>query len=97
MELLFDDRDYDRLEVDSAYTRGLSASVVTLYRSRLQLLRAARDDGDLQAMRCLRFQRLETSSKFHHSIHLDEQHCLVVELHPHSTALRIVEVRTVQK
>jgi toxin HigB-1 len=97
MELLFDDREYDRLEVDPAYTRGLPASVVGLYRSRLHLLRAARDESDLQAMRCLRFQALETSSKSQHSIHLDEQHCLVVELRPHPTALCIVEVRTIRK
>jgi plasmid maintenance system killer protein len=97
MELLFDELDYDRLEVDSTFTFGLSASVVALYRSRLQLLRAARDNRDLQAIRCLRLQRLEISSKFRNSIHLDEQNCLVVELRPHSTVLRIVEVRTVQK
>lgn len=94
MELSFDDTDYDRLEVDPAYTHGLPASVVALYRSRLQILRAARDESDLQAMQCLRFHPLETAFDSKYSIHLGEQHCLIVELQAHSRDLQILEVRT---
>lgn len=98
MELSFADTDYDRLEVDPTYTHGLPASVVTLYRSRLQLLRAARDASDLRALKCLRFHPLETHSDSRHSVRLDDQHCLIVELHEQSpaAALLIVELRSTQ-
>lgn len=79
MELVFADYDYDRLEVDSGYTRGFSEGVVALYRGRLQLLRAAHDERDLTAMECLRFQPLPRSRR-QHSVHLDEQYSLIVEL-----------------
>lgn len=95
MELSFADTDYDRLEVDPQYSHGLPASVVALYRSRLQLLRAARDASDIEALKCLRFRPLETRSNSRHSVHLDDKHCLVVELQEQSpaAALLIVEVR----
>lgn len=98
MELSFADTDYDRLEVDSAYSHGLPASVVALYRSRLQLLRATHDASDLEALKCLRFRSLETPSNSRHSVHLDDQHCLIVELHAQSNAvgLLIIEVRKAQ-
>jgi toxin HigB-1 len=95
MELAFDDKAYDRLEVDAAYSHGLPAAVVALYRSRLQLLRAARDERDLTAIRCLRFRPLLARSRRQHSVRLNNQYCLIVELQrrPNGVALQIVEVR----
>ena len=94
MELIFDDDDYDRLETDSNYFRGFSPDVVALYRSRLQLLRAAHDERDLTVMQCLRFRPLPRSRR-RHSIFLDEQHCLTVELQkqPDGAVERILIVR----
>lgn len=98
MELSFADTDYDRLEVDPTYTHGLPAPLVALYRGRLQLLRAAQDARDLRALKCLRFHPLEADSGSRHSVHLDDQHCLIVELHEQSStpALLIIEVRNTQ-
>jgi toxin HigB-1 len=95
MELSFIDKDYDRLEVDVGYSHGLPAAVVGLYRSRLQLLRAARDEHDLASMRCLAFRPLNARSRRHHSIRLNNQYCLIVELQRRrgDAFLQIEEVR----
>jgi plasmid maintenance system killer protein len=95
MELVFEDKAYDRLEVDAGYSHGFPAAVVVLYRSRLQLLRAARDQRDLTAMRCLYFRPLPPRSRRQHSIYLDRQHRLVVELKRHSddVVAKLVVVR----
>lgn len=94
MELTFEDKAYDRLEVDASYSRGFPAAVVTLYRSRLQLLRAAHDHRDLTAMRCLYFHSLPGRSRRQHAIRLNDEYSLIVELQTQlGTAARILVVR----
>jgi plasmid maintenance system killer protein len=95
MELVFNEKAYDRLEVDASYTHGFSQIVVGLYRSRLQLLRAAQDEQDLKALKSLSFLPLPQRSPPQHAIRLDDVHTLVVELQqlPSRVALNIVEVR----
>jgi proteic killer suppression protein len=95
MELYFYDSSYDRLEIDRAYTHGLPAPLVTLYRKRLQLLRAARDVADLAAMRTLRLVTLATHPNRTLSVHLSRPYCLIVELRERTnpSALWIVEIR----
>lgn len=100
MELIFGDKDYERLEADPSFTHGFSAPVVTLYRSRLQLLRAAHAERDLTAMRCLCYQpSLSTRSRRRHSIRLNSSHSLIIELRrrPDDQIARIVIVRIVNE
>ena len=95
MELVFDDKALDRLEVDASFSHGLAHSVVVLYRGRLQLLRAAQDERDLKAMTCLRFQPIPSRSRRQHSIRIDDKHSLIVEVQHLSSgnSLTIVELR----
>ncbi|HTE43423.1 MAG TPA: type II toxin-antitoxin system RelE/ParE family toxin [Steroidobacteraceae bacterium] len=80
MELVFNDKAYDRLEVDASYSHGFSASVVVHYRSRLQLLRAAQDERDLKAMACLNYHSIPPRSRRQHSVRIDDKHCLIIEV-----------------
>lgn len=98
MELIFEDKAYHRLEVDASYSRGFPAAVVTLYRSRLQLLRAAHHHRDLVEMRCLYFHLLPGRSRRQHSIRLTDQYSLIVELkkQPDVVAAQILVVRVDQ-
>lgn len=84
MQLLFENKAYDRMEVDAGYSNGFAASVVALYRSRLQLLRAAHAERDLTEMRCLCFEQLPAQPRRQHSIRLDGQYSLIVELRQRS-------------
>jgi plasmid maintenance system killer protein len=93
MELIFENKAYDRLEIDADYSHGFAAPVVALYRSRIQLLRAAHRARDLATMRCLCFKPLPARSHRQHSIRLDSQHHLIVELQQPADGERIVVVR----
>jgi plasmid maintenance system killer protein len=95
MELIFEDKAYDRLDVDPSFSHGFAAPIVASYRSRIQLLRAAHAERDLTAMRCLSFQSLPARTPRQHSIHLDSHYRLIVELQRQSNGqvARIVIVR----
>lgn len=60
MEVSFDDKKYDRLETDRDYDAGFPKVVISAYRKKLRFLRAARDIGDVTAMRSL-IQAAETN------------------------------------
>ncbi len=96
MELVFNDEGYDRLEVDPAYTHGFPQAAVISYRSRLQLLRAARNENDLKAMKSLMFRTFPMKGRRTHAIRLTDQHFLVFEMQTrHSEArLEIMEIQT---
>ena len=95
MELVFHDEAYDRLEVDGSYSHGFSASVVVQYRSRLQLLRAAQDERDLKALACLNYRPVSPRSRRQHSIRIDDNHCLIIEVQqlPARHVLKVLEIR----
>jgi len=80
MELSFEDKTYERMERDAGYSNGLPAPVVSLYRSRLQLLRAACSPRDLSAMRCLDFRPLPDRPGQQHAVRLNDEYRLVFEL-----------------
>lgn len=98
MDLYFHDRSYDRLAFDRAYTHGLPEAVVTLYRKRLQILRAARDLTDLTSLQCLRVRKVASRPRQTLSLYLSPSHRLIVEFHERSSPCQIwiVEIRDVQ-
>ena len=83
MEVEFSDPAYDRLEIDRSYSHGLPPSVVSAYRMRLQLLRAAANETDLTSMRMLGLARLGKSPHAY-SIRLTDGYELTLELRARS-------------
>lgn len=81
MEVEFKDATYDRLETDATFTAELSAALVSAYRKRLQQIRAAVDERDLYALKSLRFEKLKGNRAGQHSLRLNDQWRLIVELH----------------
>lgn len=79
MEVEFSDPAYDRLEADRSYTHGLPSPVVSAYRMRLQLLRAAANERDLTSLRMLGLVRLDSSLKAY-SIPLIDGYALTLDL-----------------
>jgi toxin HigB-1 len=96
MEVQFSDPSYDRLETDKTYTHNLPTLVVSSYRKRIQLLRAAFDEGDLIAMRMLGLKNLGTKSRGEYSVSLTDAFHLVFELRSHSTK-RVIWITGVQQ
>jgi proteic killer suppression protein len=80
MDVEFDDDDLDRLETDAQYTAGHSQEVVRAYRKRMQQVRAFRDERDFLAVRSLNFEKLKGNREGQHSIRLNLQWRLILEI-----------------
>lgn len=92
MDVRFDDDDLDRLETDPHFTARLAPGIVKAYRKRLQQIRAATDERDLRKLKSLHFEKLEGRRKSQHSMRLNDQFRLVVELEEGSSTKTIVIV-----
>lgn len=80
MEADFDSKDLDRLETDPAFTAGFGPEIVRGYRKVMQAIRAAHDERDLYASRGLRFEPLKGRRSHQHSLRINKQWRLIVEL-----------------
>lgn len=80
MEITFADGDLDRLETDSKFDMGLSPAIVKAYRMRLQMIRSAPDERDFYAMKSLHLEKLKGKKSHQHSMRLNRQMRLVLEL-----------------
>jgi proteic killer suppression protein len=76
----FGDDDLDRLETDPTYEAGLPPGIVRAYRMRLQFIRNAPDERDFYSMKSLHFEKLKGSRSHQHSLRLNDQWRLIVEL-----------------
>ena len=84
MEVEFGDEKLDLLEIDPNFTSGYSQGVVKSYRKRMQLIRASPDERDFYKLKSLRFEKLEGKRKHQHSMRINDQYRLIVELLQHS-------------
>ncbi len=80
MEVEFDDDDLDRLETDAHFTAGFAQEVVRAYRKRMQQIRAFRDERDFMALKSLHFEKLKRDREGQHSIRLNLQWRLILEI-----------------
>lgn len=80
MKIAFKDDNLDRLETDATFDAGFQASVVKNFRKRMQQIRAAEDERDFYELRSLRFEKLKGSRKHQHSMRLNDQWRLILEL-----------------
>ncbi|MGQ3055042.1 MAG: type II toxin-antitoxin system RelE/ParE family toxin [Roseateles sp.] len=80
MEVEFDDDDLDRLERDAQYTGKYSQEIVRAYRKRIQQIRAFRDERDFANVRSLNFEKLKGNREGEHSIRLNLQWRLILEI-----------------
>jgi proteic killer suppression protein len=92
MEVVFGSEDLDRLEVDSSFTMGLPVSVVSAYRKRLQAFRAASDTRDFRTMKSWHFEKLKGSRSHQHSVRLNRQFRLILELESDNRRQRVLIV-----
>jgi proteic killer suppression protein len=92
MRVEFDDPDLDRLETDPDFTAGRGTEVVRGFRKVMQSIRAAPDERTLYALRGLRFEKLKGRRKHQHSLRINDQWRLIVELRGSGTERRIAIV-----
>lgn len=98
MDVEFDDEDLDRLETDREYFGGHGGHgghgvpVVRAFRRTMQFIRAARDERDLYAMKSRRFEKLKGKRQHQHSLRLNDQWRLIVEIRGEHPQKRIAVI-----
>jgi len=82
VDAIFANDELDRLEIDAKWTAGLSQGIVKAFRKRMQQIRAATDERDLYKLKSLHFEKLEGKRQHQHSIRLNNQYRLILEILP---------------
>jgi proteic killer suppression protein len=90
METEFNNEDLDRLETEIEFSGGYHVGVVKAFRKRMQAIRAAKDERDLYAMKGNRFEKLKGSRTHQHSMRLNDQMRLIVEIRKGTQKNKIV-------
>jgi proteic killer suppression protein len=80
MEVQFARAKLRRLDAERGFAGGLSPALVRAFRKTMQVIRAAEDERDLHAYRAARFEKLSGKRQHQHSMRLNDQYRLVVEL-----------------
>lgn len=80
MEVEFSDDELDRLETSPDFNAGHSEAIVNAYRKRLQFIRAAVDERAFYPMRSLNFEKLKGNRSHQHSMRLNDQWRLILEI-----------------
>jgi toxin HigB-1 len=80
MQVEFVDHELDRLETDAQFTAGHAQEIVRAYRKRMQQIRSAKDERDLYAVKSLHFEKLKGDRNRQHSIRLNSQWRLILEI-----------------
>lgn len=93
MEVEFDDEDLDRLEVDPGFTAGFGREVVRGFRKAMQAIRAAHDERDLYRGG-LRMEKLQGTRQHQHSLRINSQWRLVIEIAGENPRkkIRVIEI-----
>jgi len=89
MDVEFDSDDLDRLETDAADTAAYGPEIVRGYRKVLWAIRAASDVRDLYGSRGLRFEALKGKRSHQHSLRINIQWRLIVELRETGSQKRV--------
>jgi len=80
MEVRFRDKDLDQLEIDPKFDGGFAQAVVRAFRKRMQVIRAAEDERAFYALKSLHFEQLKGDRDKQHSMRLNGQWRLILEL-----------------
>lgn len=91
-EVRFKDESLEKLEKDAKYDAGLSRAIVKAFRKRMQQIRAATDERDFYAMTSLRFEKLKGNRDDQHSMRLNDQWRLIIEMEGQGTSKRLTVI-----
>jgi toxin HigB-1 len=80
MDVQFDDDDLARVARDKKVTGGWSPGIVKAFRKVVGFIIAADDERDFYGMRSMHFERLSGARKHQHSLRINNQYRLIIEL-----------------
>ena len=91
MKVSFRSRKLETLETEAS-DAGYPPEAVKAFRRRMQFLRSADDERDLRAMKSMRFEKLQGARSHQHSLRLNDQWRLILEIEPQGTTKKLVIV-----
>ena len=80
MDVVFADRGLEVMESDPKWGGRFDGAVVQAYRDVMNLIRSARDERDVRAMKSLHFEKLKGKRSHQHSLKLKNQWRLIIEI-----------------
>lgn len=86
----FSDSALETLE--KADDASYSEAITKAFRRRMQTIRGAKDERDFYALRSLRFEKLKGSRSHQHSMRLNDQFRLILEIQGSGTDKAVVVV-----
>jgi proteic killer suppression protein len=94
MEILFKDKNLDKLEIDASFSGGFPSNIVRAFRKRMQQIRAAKDERDFYSIKSLGYEKLKGGRKHQHSMKLNDQWRLILEfeVEGHNKKIFIVSI-----
>jgi proteic killer suppression protein len=92
MEVIFKDKRLDKLEIDADFDGGYQPGIVKAFRKRMQQIRAAIDERDFYNQKALRFEKLKGHRGHQHSMRLNDQWRLILELEGRSLNKYIIVI-----
>jgi toxin HigB-1 len=96
MEVIFADEELDRLESEPGFIpKNIPQGIISSYRKRMQLIRSAPDERDFYNLKSLHFERLSGKRKHQHSMRLNDQYRLILELlegNPRGKVVKVVGI-----
>ncbi len=96
MEFEFSDRKLERLYVDRRFNAKMAPEVVRAFRETLDVIRDAPDERDFYALKSLHFEKLTGSRRHQHSMRLNDQYRLVVQLVDDPAGRRKVRIESIE-
>ncbi len=79
-EVRFKDESLEKLEKDAQLDTGYQPGIGKTFRKRMQLIRSAADERDFYALKSLHYEKLKGKRKHQHSMMLNGQWRLIVEV-----------------
>src|SRR5690348_13320024 len=80
MEVVHRDAKLERLEADSTFTGGHPPGIVKAFRKKMQSIRSAADERDIRDIKSNHFEKLQAPRDHQHSIRLNDQWRLILEI-----------------
>jgi toxin HigB-1 len=80
MEFEFADRKLQRLYVDRSFSAKMAPGLVKAFREMMDTIRDALDERDFYALKSIHFERLSGRRSHLHSMRLNDQYRLIVNL-----------------
>ena len=80
MEVEFSDPKLRRMHEERGYCAGFSCEIARAFKKVIRFIKSAADERDFRSMRSLNFEKLKGDRDHQHSLRLNKQWRLVIEI-----------------